>query len=376
MRPVAIYLPQFHPIPENDAWWQSGFTEWTNVTKAKPLFNNHYQPHLPSDLGFYDLRVAEVREQQAQLAKEHGIHGFCYYHYWFNGQRLLERPFTEVLESGKPDFPFMLFWANETWSRTWLGLKKDILIQQTYSTEDDYHHAEYLVKVFKDKRYITVDGRPVFIVYRPLDLPDVSATIKILRTVCRRENIDPYVVASNSHLPAVYDQNVLSQFDAILNFRPQLGALPDVFNDKFLWKRLKRNFFKHGVLDGRLKLYHYKEALELMRKFEPPFERTMPSVFVGWDNTPRRNKKGIIVYGNNAHLFKEELKRVKAKMMNTKSASDLIFINAWNEWAEGNHLEPDLQSNTDFLKAIQEVFKNEKPVKGNRHISAPVSSYT
>lgn len=376
MRPVAIYLPQFHPIPENDAWWQPGFTEWTNVTKAKPLFKNHYQPHLPSDLGFYDLRVCEVREQQAQLAKEHGIHGFCYYHYWFNGQRLLERPFTEVLESGKPDFPFMLFWANETWSRTWLGLKKDILIQQAYSTKDDYHHAEYLVKVFKDKRYITIDGRPVFIIYRPLDLPDVSATIKILRTVCRRENVEPYLVVSNSHLPEIYDQNVLSQFDAILNFRPQLGALPDAFNDKFLWRRLKRNFFKHGVLDGKLKLYHYKEALELMQKFEPPFERTMPSVFVGWDNTPRRNEKGIIVYGNNADLFKEELKRVKTKMVNGKSASDILFINAWNEWAEGNHLEPDLLNNTDFLNAIQEVFKNEKSVKGNRHISAPVSSYS
>ena len=162
VRAIAFYLPQFHPIPENDAWWGKGFTEWTNVAKARPLFRGHYQPHLPADLGFYDLRLPETREAQAELAREHGISGFCYYHYWFHGRRLLERPFQEVLESGRPKFPFCLCWANEPWSRRWLGEEQDILIAQTYSREDDEAHSEYLSSVFSDERYITVGNRPVF----------------------------------------------------------------------------------------------------------------------------------------------------------------------------------------------------------------------
>src|SRR5262249_10072617 len=155
------YLPQFHPIPENDAWWGKGFTEWKNVAKAKPLFKGHYQPHLPANLGFYDLRLSEVREAQARLAKEHGIYGFCYYHYWFNGKRILERTFQEVFESGKPDFPFMLCWANENWTRAWDGNDKDILLEQKYSAEDDRKHINALIPYFKDHRYIRIDNKPV-----------------------------------------------------------------------------------------------------------------------------------------------------------------------------------------------------------------------
>ena len=162
-RLIALYLPQYHPVPENDAWWGKGFTEWTNVTKASPLYKGHYQPQLPADLGFYDLRVPEVREEQAKLATENGIYGFCYYHYWFNGRRILERPFQEVFESGKPDFPFMLCWANENWTRRWDGLEKEVLLQQNYSDEDDVQHMESLVKYFKAPRYIRVNNKPVFI---------------------------------------------------------------------------------------------------------------------------------------------------------------------------------------------------------------------
>jgi len=360
VRPIAIYLPQFHPIPENDEWWEKGFTEWTNVTKAKPLFKGHYQPHLPADLGFYDLRVPEIREQQALMAKEHGLYGFCYYHYWFNGRRLLERPFNDVFQSGKPDFPFMLFWANETWSRRWLGEERDILLKQTYSPEDDYNHAEYLIKIFKDKRYITVNERPVFIIYRPLDLPDISATMNILRTVSKRNGLNPFLVASNSHVPLHSEQHLLDiGFDSVLNFMPQLGVLPDVFKDKFLWSKLKRNFFKHGVLNGKFKIYDYKEALRLMHQIEPrDFKNIMPTVFVGWDNTPRRNGNGIILHSNNVVYFKEELKRVKTKLLESGGSADLLFINAWNEWAEGNHLEPDMQGNSlNFLEAVEEIFR-------------------
>jgi len=361
IRPVAIYLPQFHPIPENDVWWEKGFTEWTNVTKAKPLFKSHYQPHLPADLGFYDLRLSEVREQQAMLAKAYGIYGFCYYHYWFNGRRLLERPFNEVLESGKPDFPLMLFWANETWSRRWLGEERDILLKQTYSTEDDYNHAEFLVTVFKDKRYITIDNRPVFIIYRPFDLPNISDTLNILRTVSKQNGFNPFLVANNSHAPLNSEQRLLDLgFDSVLNFMPQLGILPDVFKDRFLWSKLKRNFLKHGILNGKFKIYDHKEALKLMHRIEPKnFENIIPTVFVGWDNTPRRNENAIILHGNNILCFKEELKRAKAKVLKSEGPSDLILINAWNEWAEGNHLEPDLNgTGQNFLEAVGEILNN------------------
>jgi hypothetical protein len=363
IKPIAIYLPQFHPVPENDEWWGKGFTEWTNVSKAKPLYKNHYQPRLPADHGYYDLRLAEVREQQAALAKSYGIHGFCYYHYWFNGKRLIDRPFEEVLSSGSPDFPFMLCWANETWSRRWLGEEKEILLKQTYSGEDDYAHGKYLAKVFSDKRYIKQNGRPVFIIYRPKDFPDINATLKIFRKICIDANgVDPYFVASNSHWGGKGSEEIkLMGFDAIFNFRPQLGALPDAFEDEFTYQRYRRNFLKHGVADGKLKLYSYKEALKFMEAVEPAsFENIMPCVFVGWDNTPRRNEKGIIIYDNTADLFEKELLRIKNKMLQSKNHEQFLFINAWNEWAEGNHLEPDQKNKHIYLQAVKNIFcKNE-----------------
>lgn len=359
IRAIAVYLPQFHPIPENDEWWGTGFTEWTNVSRAESLFKKHYQPHLPADLGFYDLRLEETRIQQAKLAQEYGISGFCYYHYWFNGKRLIERPFEEVLASGKPDFPFMLCWANETWSRTWMGSEKEILLKQTYSKEDDYAHALYLAKVFADKRYITHLNRPVFIIYRPGVFPDIVSTLNIFREVCIKENgVNPYLVGSNSHIGNGNEQQLLKNgFDAVYNFRPQLGALPDAFKDQFLYKRFLRNFFQHGLADGKLKVYSYQEALKRMEAIEPGnFKNIMPCVFVGWDNTPRRKEKGIIVYANEASVFEKELKRVKNKMLVSGNPEPFLFINAWNEWAEGNHLEPDTKDKHDHLNAVKNIF--------------------
>jgi hypothetical protein len=189
VRLIAFYLPQFHPIPENDDWWGKGFTEWRNVVQAKPLFPGHYQPHLPADLGFYDLRVPETRQAQADLAREYGIHGFCYYHYWFKGRRLLERPFNEVLTSGQPDFPFCLCWANESWTRAWDGQSGVILMKQEYSEEDDYQHIRWLSNVFRDKRYIRYEGKPLFLVYRVRDLPNPLQTTEIWRNEARRAGI-------------------------------------------------------------------------------------------------------------------------------------------------------------------------------------------
>ena len=190
-RIIAFYLPQYHPFPENDEWWGKGFTEWRNVVKARPLYRGHYQPHLPADLGFYDLRVPEVRQQQADMARMYGINGFCYYHYWFNGHQLMERPLEEMLSSGNPDFPFMLCWANENWTRAWDGGSRHILIAQNYSEEDDRAHIRYLLdNVFSDSRYIRVDGKPVFLIYRSMLFPNMKETIRVWREEASSKGVD------------------------------------------------------------------------------------------------------------------------------------------------------------------------------------------
>ena len=188
---IALYLPQYHPTEENNQWWGKGFTEWNNVVKGKKIVKGQYQPHIPADLGFYDLRLPEIRKQQAEMAIAHGIYGFCYYHYWFHGKRMLEQPINEVLKSGEPDFPFCFCWANETWSRNWDGLEKKILIKQEYSTEDHVQHIEYLcTSVFNDKRYIKVNGKPVFIIYRPSSIPDIKAVTDLWRKEVKKYGFD------------------------------------------------------------------------------------------------------------------------------------------------------------------------------------------
>jgi len=354
IRPIAIHLPQFHPTEQNDAWWGKGFTEWTNVSRAKPLFKDHYQPRLPADLGFYDLRLPETRQQQADLAKEYGIYGFCYYHYWFNGERLLERPVNDIIASGEPDFPFMLCWANETWSRRWLGEEKEVLIKQDYSEEDDHRHATWLCEnAFSDKRYIKIHGRPAFIIYRPHDLPDYKKTIAIFKKVAAEKGLpEPYMIGSNSH------SQQLEGFDHILNFEPQLGMLPEAFNDQSSIYRWKRNL-KLKINSSRLKVYDYKEVKKMMagRTFDYSY---FPCVFVGWDNTARRGEKGVVIINQDAQVFTESLQRAKDMVKDRPEDEQIVFINAWNEWAEGNHLEPCRKHGHTFLEAVKKVFVDAK----------------
>ena len=356
VRAIAFYLPQFHPIPENDAWWGKGFTEWTNVTKARPLFRRHYQPHLPADLGFYDLRLPETREAQAELAREHGISGFCYYHYWFHGRRLLERPFQEVLESGRPKFPFCLCWANEPWSRRWIGEGQDILIAQTYSREDDEAHSEYLSSVFSDERYITVDNRPVFLLYRPDRHPDPIRFTTFLKSAARRATgNEPYLVATDAGHPDEDDRRF--GFDTTLHFEPQLGVLPGAVDDRLSIARVARNL-KLGVLSGRLKLY---EDVKARRQMTPCFRGfpQIPCVLVGWDNSPRRGKFGSVCVGADPASFGKELRRSLSNWKKSSFRQDnLIFINAWNEWAEGNHLEPDQKWGRGYLNELRSALED------------------
>jgi lipopolysaccharide biosynthesis protein len=350
---LAINLPQFHPFQENNTWWGKGFTEWTNVAKAKPLFEGHYQPQFPTDLGFYDLRLAESRQAQAELAKEYNIDGFCYYHYWFSGKRLMNEPIDEILKLKQPDFPFCYFWANESWSRRWVGEERDVLISQKYSPEDDLAHAEWLVESFKDDRYIKINNRPVFIIYKPFDLPDTRKTFAIFEAVCIKNGIKkPYFIASNSH---DHTKNpYLLGFDHVLNFSPRLGVLAEFLNDKASYQKLKSNV-KLGVYNAKLKLYNYATYLSQIKKLHFDY-KGLPCVLVGYDNTARRGKNAVIMVNQNVEDFKLALEEAKEQVSQYPEEEQIIFINAWNEWAEGNHLEPCRKFGRQFLEAVKEVF--------------------
>jgi lipopolysaccharide biosynthesis protein len=349
---VAFYLPQFHPIPENDEWWGEGFTEWTNVRRARPLFRGHNQPRVPAELGYYDLRNPDVREAQAALAAAHGIDAFCYWHYWFEGRRLLEAPFEEVLASGRPAFPFCLAWANESWSRRWLGEERDVLIEQSYSPEDDAEHARWLAAAFGDPRYLRVGERPILVVYRPHDLPDPRRTTEAIRAAAMEAGLaDPYLVGTDAHRPGV-DCRPLG-FDVTLAFEPQLGVLPGFADDRPGLGKLARNL-RRGVPSATLKVYDYAEARMRMKRIRRDFP-ALECVFAGWDNSPRRGRDGVIITGATPERFGSALAEATGAAERLPEAERLVFINAWNEWAEGNHLEPDSGDGRARLEAVRLV---------------------
>jgi hypothetical protein len=359
VRAVAFYLPQFYPIPENDEWWGKGFTEWTNVAKAKPLFPNHYQPRLPADLGFYDLRVPETRAAQAQLARDYGIEGFCYWHYWFNGRRILERPFEEVLNSGEPDFPFCLGWANHTWSRRWSGEEKNILIQQTYSAEDDIQHAVWLTKPFADSRYIHVHGRPLLVVYNPYHLPEPRRTTDTIRDVAVKAGLpEPYLVGINLANPEVDPRSL--GFDGAINHQPQFRAIPrPLLHEGPSKKRVLRNL-RYRIVDSRLKILDYMEAMTAIFSSKPTYP-AWPCVVVDWDTTPRLGRSAIIFDGATPQAFEDCLKRIVHDQLVIPHEERFVFINAWNEWGEGMYLEPDTKFGKGYLEAVECVINKPSP---------------
>jgi hypothetical protein len=350
VRLIAFHLPQFHPIPENDLWWGKGFTEWTNVAKARPNFRGHLQPRQPADLGYYDLRLPEARAAQAELARAYGIEGFCYWHYWFHGKRLLERPVNEILRSHEPDFPFCLAWANESWSRSWLGDNRQLMIEQTYSDEDDRAHARWLAEVSADPRYIRVQGRPMIVIYKAIALPNSQRTTDNFREEFHRLGMpDPYLVAIDAHRPLTDFRE--HGFDMTEHHEPQLGALPqDVFTDEPLKAKFKRNL-KKKILSASLKVYTYAEATEMMAKVRPTFPH-FPCCFVGWDNTARRGRQAIVMIDSTPELFQGQLSLMANGVMHKPRDERIVFINAWNEWAEGMYLEPDTTNGHAYLEAV------------------------
>jgi lipopolysaccharide biosynthesis protein len=362
VRLVAFYLPQFHPIPENDAWWGKGFTEWTNVTKARPLFKGHYQPHLPADLGFYDLRVAEIREAQAALAREYGIHGFCYYHYCFNGRRLLERPFNEVLASGKPAFPFCLCWANENWTRGWDGQEQEVLQAQNYSDEDDLNHIRWLAKAFCDPRYLRVQDRPLFLVYRLSRLPTPARTVERWREEAGRLGVGDLFVCNVESFANEHGLASPCHLDGAVEFAPDHQAMPAPRRANWLTHRLCRHpriqrlagelglaqpwLCKHGV-------YSYAEVMNnMLAKPNPPYLR-FPCVTPAWDNSARRQFGAAILHGSTPELYQQWLAAAVQRARALPTGEPIVFINAWNEWAEGNHLEPCQRWGHAYLRATR-----------------------
>lgn len=352
VRAIAFYLPQYHPVPENDEWWGKGFTEWRNVAKAKPLFPGHYQPHLPADLGFYDLRLPEVREAQAELARQHGIHGFCYYHYWFNGRRILERPFNEVLESGKPDFPFCLCWANENWTRAWDGGERHLLLGQHYSFEDDLAHIRSLIPAFKDPRYIRINGKPLFLVYRTELLPDPARTAEVWREEARRAGIGDLYLARVEGFASGVDPRSLG-FDAAVEFAPDWRKLGDPLFRSDLYRQLIRL----GLLSDvylKLNISRYDSLVTRMLAKASAEYTQFRCVSPGFDNSARRTEQAAIIIGGTPEKYEAWLQEIVSRTLQEREGDErIVFINAWNEWAEGNHLEPDQKYGHRYLEATR-----------------------
>ncbi|MGY3213811.1 glycosyltransferase WbsX family protein [Mucilaginibacter sp. HD30] len=345
IKAIAINLPQFHPIPENNEWWGRGFTEWTNVVKARPQFKGHYQPHLPADLGFYDLRLEESRIAQANLAKQYGIHGFCYYHYWFNGKRLLNEPIDGILRSGKPDFPFMVCWANENWTRRWDGHDKEILIEQHYGRQDDLDHIRFLTAhFFSDERYIRVNGKPFIIIYRPALLPNIAQTLQTWREYAAKQGMELHIGCMQTY---DYKKEDAVLFDCVIDFQPHLFNMPvDVLMP--LKQRIKKRLgFGRSVYHNN-RIFDYSAYVDaIIKENAEMLENVYPGITPGWDNSARRKKDALIITGSTPREYGRWLEHIVAKY---KQKDTFLFINAWNEWAEGNHLEPDSHWGLQYLE--------------------------
>ncbi len=353
-RLIAFYLPQFHPIPENDQWWGPGFTEWTNVGKAKPLFKGHYQPKVPADLGYYDLRIPEVRHSQAEMAKTAGIEGFCYWHYWFgNGKRLLERPFSEVLNSGKPDFPFCLAWANETWKGFDHGLQnRNVLIEQTYpGIKDHEKHFYSLLPAFQDERYIRVEGKPLFMIYRPLDLPDIKEFIHFWQSLAIKNGLKGIHFVGQTGFFEKRNEVLQLSLDSV-----NIVRMTD-------YLRLNRSFARkvHDKLNKIIRqmpaVYNYEQMLPYFTGKEDEELNCIPTIIPNWDHSPRSGREGLVIHNSNPELFEKHVTQVLGKIAHKPAEKSIAFIKSWNEWGEGNYLEPDLKYGKKYLEVLQGLLK-------------------
>lgn len=350
-RLIAFYLPQYHPIPENDAWWGKGFTEWTNAIKAKPMFRGHYQPHVPADLGYYDLRLPAARQAQAEMAKQYGIEAFCYYHYWFAGKRLLEQPFDAVLESGQPDFPFCLCWANTSWTGIWHGAPDRLLIEQTYPGEEDHRrHFDFLLRAFNDPRYLRIDNKPVLVILKPEELPDAKNLLALWRQLAIAAGL-PGVFFVTHYRSQKMDLHA-SGFDAAiplwkLPLRKKAAEISLLHNP---WQKLKALYRDFRQIPT---IYDYAQAVDQFT-IPPDDIEYYPCVVPNWDNTPRCGSDGRVLHGSTPELFRMHLRKALKRVEKYPDGHQVLFVKSWNEWAEGNHLEPDIRFGKRYLEIIDE----------------------
>ena len=350
---VAFYLPQFYPIPENDAWWGKGFTEWTNTIKARPLFPGHYQPHVPADLGYYDLRERDVQRKQIAIAKQYGIDAFCFHYYWFNGRRLLDKPVDEFLSDEKADIEFCLCWANENWTRKWDASEHEILIAQDYSPTSDIKFIESLIPYFQDRRYLRVGGAPVLVVYRPQHMPNARETASRWRDYCRAHGIgEIHLVAALTHGNRDFEQ---FGYDAGVEFPPHNVQVRNLA-DKILSETPPSYVVAYGDVTSQFIACDYTKR------------RVYRTVFPSWDNTARVQERALVVLDGTPENYKRWLYASSCKTVDERLPNDrLLFINAWNEWAEGCHLEPDQRYGRGFLEATLQVKTEKSYINSTKH---------
>lgn len=343
---IAFYLPQYHPIPENDAWWGKGFTEWRAVARARPSFVGHYQPHEPADLGYYDLRVRETRVEQAELARRHGIYGFCYYHYWFDGKRLLDRPLCEVLESGEPDFPFCIAWANEQWTRVWEGEPRQVLLGQSYRDGWVKDFILDLLPVLQDPRYIRIDGKPLILICRVGLIPSLPAVVEEWRRICREHGIGDLFVAGIESVDR-FDPRLLG-LDGAVEFPPSADRLMCYPKAGLT---LTDEAFSGIVAD-------YPSYVSGCLRREDPGYVWFRGIMPGWDNTPRRGARAKVFLGSTPDEYRRWLDGlIDWTKQHRVPSQRLVFVNAWNEWAEGAHLEPDAKFGLAYLRETVEAVR-------------------
>jgi hypothetical protein len=358
---LAFHLPQFHAIPENDSWWGEGFTEWTNVKKARPLYRGHYQPRVPLQGKYYDLLDPAVQDWQAQLAKDHGVHGFCYYHYWFSGRRLLEKPVEQLIARGKPDLPFCLAWANEPWTRAWDGGHRHVLMAQDYGGPNEWReHIQYLLKIFSDPRYIRVHGKPMFLIYRSSSIRDLGPMFDVWNEEAEKAGFPGLHLVSMA--TAFEPDPRIHLFEAFADFEPMytlFRKLPGWMRRRERWiKRWTKWSWKLFGRAGRTTIsYDYASSWRAINQRDL-LPNHYPGAFVDWDNSPRRSADQAMVMRNfTERAFAKGLTAQVEKARN--AGAEFLFINAWNEWAEGTYLEPDEKRGLALLAIVREALQRK-----------------
>lgn len=375
---IAFYLPQFHEIPENSKWWGKDFTEWVNVKKAKPLFEGHVQPKIPLNNRYYSLLDKSTQIWQSDLAKKYGVYGFCYYHYWFTGKMLLEKPMEMLLQNPKADLPFCICWANDPWTKGWIGQPNIVLMEQSYGSKDDWEkHYEYLEQFFKDKRYIKINNKPLFVLYKPQDIPDCDKMMDCWIELSKKSGFDGMVFAYQTITMDITNTNSVlrEKFDYDIEFEPSYGLYDYRINDHAFLRKIKRwieskverviaenlhiNISSLFDLQSSVMRVDYGEVWEKIINRKPLRYNSIPGAFARWDNTPRRGKKGIVYTNNKPNIFEHYL-TIQLKRCKEEYKSDMLFIYAWNEWAEGGYLEPDVEFGYEYLEAIKNAKQKAK----------------